>query len=340
VSRRNPLLSWALPFHQAFGSFARAQVHTATKVATKVTRDNARKVAKAVDEHRRPPKGPGDWLAGLAMAPGGVRRFNLYRPPGVGHAERLPLMVMLHGCQQDAKAFAESTRMNALAARERFLVLYPEQDRHANGQGCWNWYEARSGVAKVEARILMAAVQQACLLYQVDPARVAVAGLSAGASMAALLATTYPERFRAVAMHSGVPPGAASSPATALRAMRGHQPLLAASNGAAWPPLIVIHGGADRVVSSRNAETTAQWWAGASGARPTAPREVQRGKRHAMTVTDYKLRGRTMASLCEVGSLGHAWSGGAAKLPFSDARGPDASRLVWAFASRQFGGAG
>ena len=49
--------------------------------------------------------------------------------------ERLPLMVMLHGCGQDAKTFAASTRMNVVAARERFLVLYPEQDRLSNAKG-------------------------------------------------------------------------------------------------------------------------------------------------------------------------------------------------------------
>ena len=55
-----------------------------------------------------------------------------------------------------------------------------------------------------------------------------------------------------------------------------------------------------------------------------------------MTVTDFKRRGRLVASLVEVGSLGHAWSGGAARQPFSDGKGPDASRMVWAFVSRQF----
>ena len=46
--------------------------------------------------------------------------------------------------------------------------------------------------------------------------------------------------------------------------------------------------------------------------------------------------GRTVATLVEVGRLAHAWSGGAAKAPFSDPRGPDASRMAWAFAARQF----
>jgi poly(3-hydroxybutyrate) depolymerase len=63
---------------------------------------------------------------------------------------------------------------------------------------------------------------------------------------------------------------------------------------------------------------------------------VQRGKRHAMTVTDFKLGRKTVAALVEVDKLGHAWSGGAARHAFSDAAGPDASRMLWAFAARQF----
>jgi poly(3-hydroxybutyrate) depolymerase len=55
-----------------------------------------------------------------------------------------------------------------------------------------------------------------------------------------------------------------------------------------------------------------------------------------MTVTDFKRSGSTVATLVEVGRLGHAWSGGAAKQPFSDGQGPDASRMVWAFAAKQF----
>ena len=343
MARRRATLPWALPFEQMLGAWARAPVRAAGAATRAQLRAVSDAASGALDEHRRPPAGPGDWLAGVAMAPSGIRRFQLYRPPGVAFHEKLPLMVMLHGCHQNAKAFAESTRMNALADRERFLVLYPEQDRRANSQGCWNWYETRSGLAQAEAQIVMAAVQQAILLYPVDRDRIALAGLSAGASMAALLAMKYPDRFKAVAMHSGVPPGTASSTATALRAMRhGHRPaaLPEGTDASRWPPLIVIHGDADRVVSSRNAASTAEFWAEASGARPAAPRRVQRGQRHAMTVTDYKVRGRTHTSLCEVGSLGHAWSGGSAKHPFSDARGPDASRLVWTFVSKQFDEAG
>jgi len=57
-----------------------------------------------------------------------------------------------------------------------------------------------------------------------------------------------------------------------------------------------------------------------------------------MSVTDFKRQGATLVSLIEVDKLAHAWSGGAASQPYSDPRGPDASRMVWSFAARQFRG--
>jgi poly(3-hydroxybutyrate) depolymerase len=102
------------------------------------------------------------------------------------------------------------------------------------------------------------------------------------------------------------------------------------------PPLLVLHGDADLVVSASNAMSTATVWAAATGAKPGAERTVQRGKRHPMRVTEFKRSGRTFVMLCEIAGLGHAWSGGAPRLPFSDAAGPNASRMIWGFVSRQF----
>jgi poly(hydroxyalkanoate) depolymerase family esterase len=280
-------------------------------------------------------------LPGLVVGAGGARRYRLYRPADIPRSERLPLMVMLHGCGQDADSFAASTRMNRVAQRERFMVLYPEQDRLANAQGCWNWFDTKTGRAQAEAALVLQAIDQACLLHAADPARVALAGLSAGASMAALLATRHPDRFKALVMHSGIPPGTANSTLTALRAMHGQrrtQPLAATPDAMAqhWPPLLVIHGDADAVVSPHNGRAAAQAWADAAGAEAGSARGVQRGKRHAMVVTDYKHQGHTVATLAAVAGLAHAWSGGAASKPYSDARGPDASRMAWAFALQQF----
>lgn len=154
--------------------------------------------------------------------------------------------------------------------------------------------------------------------------------------MAAFLALHYPGRFRAVAMHSGVAPGAAHSTATALGAMQGRRVPSALAPNARLPPLLVIQGSADHLVRPSNGRAAAQRWAEAAGALPSASRSVQRGARHAMTVTDFKQRGRIVATLCEVAGLGHAWSGGAASQPYGDAKGPDASRLICAFVARRF----
>ena len=297
----------------------------------------------------KPVPARGEWVGGIAPGPAGARRYHLYIPPGLALKadEKLPLLVMLHGCGQTGGDLAAATRMNRLAARERFLVLYPEQERMANAHGCWNWFERRNGKAQAEAATLLAAVDKVARRYPVDLARVAVAGLSAGASMAVLMAALYPQRFCAVAMHSGVAPGTAESAATALAAMHGRraahlpEPLGVSLNQGATPsvlplpPLLVLHGDADGVVSVRNAAATALLWADALGARAGALRTLQRGQRHAMRVTEFKTRGRTVVALREVAGLAHAWSGGVAQLPFSDPAGPDASALVWAFVARQ-----
>lgn len=102
------------------------------------------------------------------------------------------------------------------------------------------------------------------------------------------------------------------------------------------PPLLVIHGETDRVVAASNGRTSAAVWALASGAAPGPERVLQRGKRYATRVTDYKRKGKVQVSLHQIEQLGHAWSGGPAKLAFSDANGPDATRLVWSFVARQF----
>lgn len=325
----------------AWATALQRQVAVVTRMATAAGRRAVAQASKPAAAPRTPAAAAGAWIPGVAIGVSGARRFKLYRPPDVARGERLPLMVMLHGCGQGADGFAASTRMNQVAQRERFLVLYPEQDRLANPQGCWNWFDTDAGRAYGEAALIMKAIDQVCLLHPVDRERVAVAGFSAGASMAALLVTRHPGRFKALCMHSGIPPGTAHSTLTALHAMHGQRPTLplAAVAGAAsidWPPLLVLHGEADGVVSPRNGRAAVQLWAQAQGAQPEPARQLLRGRRHPMSVTDFRRGGQVVARLVAVHGLSHAWSGGAARQAFGDARGPDASRMAWAFATRAF----
>ena len=349
MPRRSPLFSLSAltqAYRRNLKAFARATKPLRAKAAAVPrARPPAAPVARTP---RKPLPASGEWIAGIAPGPAGARRFHLYVPPALAlrPGEKLPLLVMLHGCGQTGRELAASSRMNRLAVRHRFLVLYPEQERLVNAHGCWNWFDRRSGKADAEAATLLAAVDLIARRHPVDTTRVAVAGLSAGASMAALLGASYPDRFCAVAMHSGVAPGSADSAATAMAAMHGRreahlpEPLQALAAGGSdrvpLPPLLILHGDADPVVSVRNAAATAVLWAQALAARAGTVRTLQRGRRYAARVTEFKARGRAQVTLREIVGLGHAWSGGAPAMPYSDPAGPDASALVWAFVARQF----
>ncbi|HEY4067057.1 MAG TPA: PHB depolymerase family esterase [Burkholderiaceae bacterium] len=337
MARRSP---WAASVQRTLKALRRSAtraVVAATKQALRASRPTpaARRATKRPATAPRPatPRAKPQaarWTQGVALTPTGARSYRVFAPPSAGRGA--PLFVLLHGCMQDAQAIAHSTRIATLAAREGFVVLCPEQDRLANVHGCWNWYQQRSGRARNEAAILLAAIDQVCALQDADARRVVIAGLSAGGSMAALLGLQYPERFAAVAMHSGVAPAAAPSAATALRAMQGRGRPKALPTTQALPPLLVIQGRLDGVVAARNGEQAARWWAAAGGAKAAKARVVQRGRRLAASITDYRAGARLAVTWCEIAGLGHAWSGGAAGQAYSDPNGPDATAMIWAFA--------
>jgi poly(hydroxyalkanoate) depolymerase family esterase len=135
--------------------------------------------------------------------------YRLFLP--AAPAAPVPLVVMLHGCDQDSQAFAELTGMNSLAARYGFVVAYPEQTDHP--LRCWRWYEPAHQVrGQGEPAAIVSIVDAVAARDDVtiDRSRIYVAGLSAGASMATIVAAAYPDVFAALAVAAGVPYGAAS----------------------------------------------------------------------------------------------------------------------------------
>ncbi len=88
---------------------------------------------------------PGSWKLSYfsatspARAASGKRMaYWLYLPSSAATASvPLPLVVMLHGCQQTAPDFATATRMNQLAERKGFAVLYPQQSAASDAHRCW-----------------------------------------------------------------------------------------------------------------------------------------------------------------------------------------------------------
>ena len=337
MTRRTTGNLWSRSLQRTMKVMTRTAMRAGTKAVTQALRGAPR--PRKAGAKKSTPAAPG-WRTGVTLGATGARRYRLYQPASVRRNERLPLLVMLHGCSQDAKALAAISQMNRLAERQRFLVLYPEQDRLSNPQGCWNWFDTRTGRAQGEAGAIMAAIDQVSLKQAVDPACIAIAGFSAGAGMAALVGSLHPTRFRAIVMHSGIAPGVAHSSVSAMSAMRGRRAadvsLAPLAAGTYLPGLLVIQGSADHIVAPSNGADAARLWAARVQAQAGEPRTVQRGKRYAATLTDYRAKGQLVATLCAVQGLGHGWSGGAAGQPYSDPAGPDASRMIWAFAVKQF----
>jgi poly(hydroxyalkanoate) depolymerase family esterase len=272
--------------------------------------------------------GAGQWLDGVYANPFGRRPYKLY-VPAARPAAAMPLVVMLHGCTQGPDDFATGTGMNRLAEEAGLLVVYPGQVETANPSKCWNWFRPTDQEREQGEPSLIAGIaRQVIGRHDVDPARVYVAGLSAGGAKAMIMASAYPDLFAAVGVHSGLPRGAARDVPSAFAAMR--QPSGAAPAKGRFVPVIVVHGERDQAVHPGNAEAIlGQALAGAGEpllARSEAGR-VNRG--HGYTRTRHETAsGTALVEDWRVAGLGHAWSGGDPRGSYTDAKGPDASRAM------------
>ena len=291
----------------------------------------------------------GRFVTGTFTAAAGSRPWRLWVPSGYDAARPAPLVVLLHGCTQDAADIARGTRVTALADSLRVLVLLPEQPEGSHPRKCWNWYEpahqARDGG---EPSLIAGMTRQVMGEWAVDPARVHLAGISAGAAMASLVAVGYPELYASLALHSGLAWKPATTVGEGLQAMANGVADADAQGAAAFAamgararpiPVLVAHGAADAVVKPVNGRQAARQWAvtasRAAGATLIEPR-VERGSAGGLAYTrtcHLTFAGRCLVEEWMVEGLGHAWSGGSRDGTFTDERGPELMREMLRFFS-------
>ena len=320
-------------------------------------------VAYAAMEHLMDTTGrTGEVIRGRYEGSEGARPWRLFVPskrsttPANASATPSMLLVVLHGCTQNADDIAAGTRMDAVAEEQGFYVLYPEQLSTANARGCWNWFDAAHqarghGEPAIIASMIAELLQRPELAKAVDHAQIHLVGISAGAAMANLIAAAYPEQFASLTSASGISWRAATDVARALTVMQkgsgdGLQSAeaIVQSMGAQARalPTLVIHGGRDAVVNPRNGDETAQQWVGvhdlmrarrnvAALVADAAPR-TRIDNSYTVNERDWRdERGAAQVSLVRIDELGHAWSGGSSAGTFTDAKGPDVTRLIAAF---------
>lgn len=321
------------------------------------------RVGQRVDISRVPSAPPAPMTRAEFSHEGITRSYSLFSPPRTSSSPGpRPLLVLLHGCGQDAETFANATRMNELAIRENAFVLYPEQSPQVNAFRCWSWYQPSNQMrdAGASEREWMAAlVQSVATALGADRSKVFIAGLSAGAAMAVNMLSCHPELFAAAGVFAGIPFAAANDSSTGLRAMK---------NGSTLPPgdsaakafacggqklgrpvsVFIAHGEADKVVDKTNARQILKHFEAfndlrddgiANGSFVFQARGVKSTKArkgtyaHMLKAFSSKSPESAGARLLKVKKLGHSWSGGNGQQPFTDSKGPSASDFMWDFFS-------
>lgn len=184
---------------------------------------------------------------------------------------KAPLIVILHGCNQRAAAYAAGAGWMEFAAEHGAALLLPEQRLRNSPVMCFNWYQRTDAMrGSGEVLSIRQMIERMSDLYDIDNKRIFVTGLSAGGAMAAAMLAAYPEVFAGGAVLAGLPFGAATnmseaftamgSPARRSAAQWGQIVRNASSHNGPWPRLIIWHGSKDRTVSPANAKALEQQW--------------------------------------------------------------------------------
>jgi len=278
-------------------------------IATRVAAARLRAFGPDVAAPAQPQSGRFVVLREFGANPGRLR-LRIYLP-AVPVRPGAPLIVLLHGCGQDAASFAADAGWTALADRLGVPLLLPEQQQANHRQRCFQWFQpAEIPPGHAQAASIVARVSAAASRFKSDRDRVFVAGLSAGGAMTAALLVAYPDLFAAGAVFAGLPVGAATSAVQALARMAHGSPDYLATEwverarrlappgyAGPWPRLSVWHGEADQVVAPDNGHKLAVQWCALHGLPDQPTRATAQHRAWGDAVELWTLPG-----------LGHAWA--------------------------------
>jgi polyhydroxybutyrate depolymerase len=235
---------------------------------------------------------------------GRARTYLIHVPPGVEAGRRLPVVFVFHGAGIRSADMVRATGLDALADREKFLVVYPQ------ALGAFPVYdmEERGLVTPSEdVEFVRALLERLRSRFPIDEKRICATGFSNGAAFCYLLAARMPEAIAAIAPVAGyLPRSVAAKPAKPVS-------------------LFHVHGERDDRVSAPGGanDPVAKWarWSGCTGGAEGSTFSGGEGGTFAYTVRRYACTGVAVESRIYKG-LGHEWP---------DSRGGHATRDIWAF---------
>ncbi len=126
------------------------------------------------------------------------RSWIVYAPPAYNPSRPTPVVILLHGRPSNGPAMAAISRMNEVAARRGFIVVYPEGFHHE-----WNAYydlvHQPAIAPQDDISFLKTLSEDLGVDFNVDRRRLYVAGFSNGGFMTLRLACSASDYFAAFA---------------------------------------------------------------------------------------------------------------------------------------------
>ncbi len=285
---------------------------------------------------------PGDHDLFLQFA-GSERHYILHVPPAL--PGKPALVLNFHGGGGNARAHQQYVRMDALADRERFIVVYPDGSGPLRERFLtWNAGTCCGMAAMTQVDdvgFVRALLEDLAPRQPYDAARVYATGLSNGAMMSYRLAAELSDRIAAIAPVAGSMVLIRFAPARPVPVMHIHSvdDPRALYQGGLGPPFPATNS---RVFHPPVEEKLAEWArANGCGAAPEAGerREWQSpgGTRHS--ATRYAWPGcKAETVLWKLTGAGHVWPGGVrdylVPLLGQGTQVIDANEEMWRFFSR------
>jgi polyhydroxybutyrate depolymerase len=274
------------------------------------------------------------------------RTYIVHVPRGSGE---FPVLIAYHGGGGEAQGFKDYAGLDAIADRERFIVVYPNGTGPLpnrlltfNGGGCCAYARERN---IDDVGFTMAMLDDLAKKTSFDHKRIYATGHSNGAIMAYRLATERADRIAAVVAVAGAMSVTEFAPSRPVAVMHIHSvdDPRALYEGGVGPPF----PGTNNRETHQPVQKGLDQWVGIADCGPSpAIAEERRGRPGASDAahTATKLvwsncKGNVEIVHWKITGAGHAWPGNMRRGRLQALIGPptsvvDAAEEIWKFASR------